>query len=90
MTEVVEPQLQFRALTEDVVLAALADADPRNPIAVEVARLITAYTENFSRHVDRLGYMPSQILRLTPRWPIETVAMRITTEAILATVTKAK
>jgi hypothetical protein len=82
MTEPVEPKAEFRSLPEDAVVAALQDPDPANPVAVEVARLIAAYTNNFKRHVERLGRVPPDILRIKPRWPIEAVAMRLTTETI--------
>jgi hypothetical protein len=86
MTEIVEPKPEFQALDEAAIFKALDDPDPRNPIACEVARLIEAYTRNFSSHVEQLGRMPSQILRTKPRWPIEAVAMRLTAEAIRDTV----
>ncbi len=80
MTELVAPKPEFLFLTEAAVLAALGD--PANPIAVEITRLVAAYTKNFSAHVDRIGYIPYDILGIKPRWPIEGVAMRMTTEAI--------
>jgi hypothetical protein len=82
MTETVEPKLQFCSLPEEAVVAALDDADPANPIAVEIARLMTAYTNNFRRHAERLEHIPAEILRMKPRWPIEAVAMRLTTQAL--------
>ena len=82
MTESVKTKPQFHTLSEEAVLAALADPDPENPIAVEVARLIGGYTRNFQRHVERLGYMPSHILRTKGDCPIEEVAMRLTAETI--------
>jgi hypothetical protein len=78
----VEAKPEFRPLAESPVLATLDDPDPANPIAVEISRLVTAYTKNFSAHVDRIGYIPYDILRIKPRWPIEAVAMRMTTQAI--------
>ncbi len=85
MTETIEPKLEFRALPEDAVLAALQDPDPANPIAIEVARLINGYTSNFQHHVDKLGRIPPDILHIKARWPIEGVAMRLTTEVIRET-----
>jgi hypothetical protein len=82
MTNVVTPAPQFTALTEAEVMNALADPDPGNPIAVEVARLISGYTENFRAHVERLDYMPDSFLRVKPQTAIEAVAMRLTTEGI--------
>jgi hypothetical protein len=82
MTETVEPKPEFRSLHEDAVVAALQDPDPANPIAVEVARLIDGYTRNVQAHVQRLGRIPSDILRIKPRWPIEAVAMRLMTETV--------
>ncbi len=39
MTRIISPAPQFASLTEAEVTAALDDPDPRNPIAVEVARM---------------------------------------------------
>jgi hypothetical protein len=86
MIETVEPQPIYRTLSEVTVAEALKDPDPANPIAIEVARLIDGYTSNFHAHVERLGRIPSEILRMKPRWPIEAVAMRLFTEAIRETV----
>jgi hypothetical protein len=87
MTEVPEPELQFHSLTEDAVLAAIAAKDQKNPIAVEVARLIAAYKENFLRHVKLHGYLPPDSLHF--RSPIEAVAMRLATENIRKTILQA-
>jgi hypothetical protein len=86
MTRIVTPASQFTGLTETEIMAALADSDPGNPVAVEVARLIEGYTENFRAHVERLGYIPASFLHVKPQTAIEAVAMRLTTEAIQATV----
>ena len=43
---------------------------------------ISGYMGNFQCEVKRFGYMPSDILHIKPRWPIEAVAMRLTTETI--------
>jgi len=86
MTDTVAPKPEFLSLTEDAVLFALDDPDPANLIACEIARLVTAYTRNFRGHVERIGYIPSDILRVKPRWPIEAVAMRLTTETIGETI----
>jgi len=85
MTEPIEPKPEFRLLAENAVIAALQDPDPANPIAVEVARLIDGYTRNFQAHVERRGAIPADILRIKPRWPIEAVAIRLTTETIRET-----
>ena len=80
--EIVEPKPEFRQLDESAVLAALQDRDPSNPVAQEVARLIKGYTGNFQRVIKQLGYMPADVMHIKPRWPIEGVAMRLTTDAI--------
>jgi hypothetical protein len=76
------PAPQFTSLTEAEIMAALNNPDPANPIAVEVARLIEGYGENFRAHVERLGYIPESLLHAKPQTAIEAVAMRLTTEAI--------
>jgi hypothetical protein len=82
MTEVLEPKPEFQSLTEDAVLAAIAAADPKNPVAVEVARLAEDYKENFRLYIRHLGYLPPDVLHVKPRSPIEAVAMRLATENI--------
>ena len=42
-------------------MAALDDPHRGNPIADEVVRVIEGFTENFCAHVERLGYIPSQL-----------------------------
>jgi hypothetical protein len=59
MTRIIFPVPEFTGLTEAEDMAALNDRDPSNSIAVEVARLIAGYTENFRAHVERLGYIPA-------------------------------
>jgi len=81
---VVTPLPQFAGLSEAEVLKALADPDETNPIACEVARLLTGYAENFRAHVERLGHFPEQIIHAKPGSPIEAVAMRLMNESIQA------
>jgi len=78
----IEPREEFRTLDQAAIEAALADPSPHNPIALEVARLIEGYTANFAEHCRQIGRIPAAILRSKPRWPIEAVAMRLTTETI--------
>ena len=78
----IAPRPEFRAVSEADVMAALGDPDPQNPIALEVARLIEGYTANFAAYVQRIGFIPEAILRSKAQFPIEAVAMRLTTEAI--------
>jgi hypothetical protein len=82
MPKPIEPADEFKRLSEQQVMEALADQDPRNPVAVEVARLVTGYGENFAAHCQQLGRIPSDILRIAPGCPIEGVAMRLATNAI--------
>jgi hypothetical protein len=81
---IVVPHEEFRACTEAEIEQALADPDPANPIAIELVRLMNGYTENFKAHVKKLGRIPPDIMHITPRWPIEAAAMRLTKEAISA------
>jgi len=82
MTEIVEPLPAFRHLAEAEIMAALESTDETNPIAREVARLIEGYSRNFAAHVAHLGRLPTDILRVRPRSPIEAVAMRLTVQTI--------
>jgi hypothetical protein len=51
MPTIITPAPQFTGLSAAVIMAALNDPDPGNPIAVAVARLIEGCTENFRAHV---------------------------------------
>jgi type IV pilus biogenesis protein CpaD/CtpE len=82
MTVIIEPHAEFRSLTEAEIEKALADPNPDNPIAVEIARLVQGYTANFHVLVQRLGRIPTDIMHVKPRSPIEAVAMRLTTQTI--------
>lgn len=90
MTEIVKTKPQFQALDEEAILSALADTNPENPVAVEVARLIDGYTQNFQRHVERVGSIPSKILHANGACPIEEIAMRLTAEVIRDTAAEAR
>jgi hypothetical protein len=68
MTEVIETRSIFRDLTGEDVLTALDDSDPKNPVTVELNRLVEAYADSFSGR-------PNDILQFKPRWPIEIVAL---------------
>lgn len=82
MPQPIEPADEFKQLGEAQIMEALADPDPRNPIAVEVARLVTGYGENFAAHCHELGRISAEILHIAPRCPIEAVAMRLVTDSI--------
>jgi hypothetical protein len=84
MPVAIEPRDEFKILDEAAIHAALADTNPDNPVAKEVARLISGYTANFAEHCERLGYIPRDILTLSPRSPIEAVAAKLTGDAIRA------
>ena len=84
MARQVIPRPEFRSLGEADIRDALADTNPANPIAREIARMVTGYTENFAEHVRSIGRLPDAILRAKPRTAIEAVAMRLATEAIRA------
>ena len=73
-----EPELKFRSLSEAVVLAALLDPDPENPISREVRRLAAFHAERMAREMKN-GDCPE-----TPRsrWPIEEVALQLAKSSI--------
>jgi len=74
---IIETKPEFQTLSEDAVLAALADPDPKNPVIAEVARLVIAYTEYYRHQIDSRVYMPVATIMDRQRWPIEAVAMRL-------------
>jgi hypothetical protein len=74
--QIVEPKPEFRDLSEADLQAALADPNPANPVAAEVARLIDDYVANCQTHIEQLGRIPESVIHVKPRWPIEAFAMR--------------
>ena len=82
MSTPIIPRPEFLSLTETEVLAALRDPDGNNPIAIEFARLIKGYAENFAATCDRLGHTPESILHVKPCTAIEALAMAQVTEII--------
>lgn len=70
-----EPDQKFRNLTEAVVLAALVDPDPENPISCEVRRLVSAWSVRM-----REG---GAVTDADARWPIEAIAIRIARETFM-------
>ena len=81
---IVKTKPELQAVSEAAVMEALADTNPQNPVAMEVARMVASYAVNFQRHVERSGSFPSDILRVKGEYPIEEVAMRLTSESIVA------
>jgi hypothetical protein len=69
-----EPELKFRSLSEAVVLAALLDPDPENPISREVRRLAAIHAERMAQEM-KAGECPAALH--SPRWPIEAVAIQL-------------
>jgi hypothetical protein len=73
-----EPKVQYQDLTEAAVLDAFADADPNNPIVQEVFRLVAAYAKLLGNHAEA----PECLGLFVPRYPIQTVALRLVKEAV--------
>jgi hypothetical protein len=82
MIHAVFPDWQFTRLSEAEINAALKDPNPGNHIAIEVARLVEAYTANFLSRLDGLGVLPHGFLQASPQTAIEAVAMRLTASSI--------
>lgn len=77
-----EPSPVFRTLSEEAVAAALQNPGAFNPIAFEVGRLMNGYIESLRRCANDDGDAVPDFLAFTPRWPIETVARRLTEGAL--------
>jgi hypothetical protein len=83
MTEIVEPKLQFALTPRRPLWRRLWTMRARRiPSRSRFAKLVTAYTGNFRKHVERIGYIAADILHVKGRWPLEAVAMRLTTQGL--------
>ncbi|TAL40160.1 MAG: hypothetical protein EPN97_00600 [Alphaproteobacteria bacterium] len=80
---------EFKSLDVAAITAALKDKDPRNPVKLEVSRLVTDYTQRIRAHAKENGNrLPSQ-LKVNTKVAIERVAFKITAEAISSAVKQA-
>tara|TARA_R100001129_G_scaffold70418_1_gene48012 strand:- start:2491 stop:2754 length:264 start_codon:yes stop_codon:yes gene_type:complete len=74
--------MDLTTITNEQIDAALADESPDNEIAIELARLIDTYTQNFAAHCEKVGRVPTELMLKKPDSEIERVAMRLTSQAI--------
>jgi len=80
--KIVEVNREFRETTDEEINTALADESPDNPIAHEFARLIAAYGENITEHVNKIGHIPDDLLRFKGGCPMEERAMQLVAEQL--------
>lgn len=73
-----EPRVQYQGLTEAAVLDALTESGPNHEIVQEVFRLVAAYASFLENHAEA----PERLSLLVPRYPIQTVAVRLVREAL--------
>ena len=73
----------FDKLTREEVLAALNDPDPRNPIAVELARLISEYGQKVIEGIRR-GEKEFALVSGEEITPLKIVAMELVGEHLSA------
>ena len=78
-------QLMFAAIT-----AALKEKNPKNPVTLEVSRLVGAYTAQLRDFARQNGNRLPASLRVNTKVAIEKVAFQITAEAIKHAVKNAK
>ena len=75
-------KLEFKTLDVSVITEALKAKDPKNPVIIEIGRLVTAYTAELREHSKKNGNrLPTQLKVQTPA-AIERVAFQITADAI--------
>ena len=73
---------EFKTLDVAAITEALKDKDPKNPVKLEVSRLVNDYTAQLSAHSKQNGNRLPVSLRVNANAPIEKVAFQITAEAL--------
>lgn len=73
---------EFIGLDVAAVTDALKANDPKNPVTIEVSRLVNAYASELKGYADRNNNTLPKKLRVDAKAPIEKVAFQITAQAI--------
>lgn len=73
---------EFKALDVAAITDALKDQDPKNPVKLEVGRLVSNYTAQLQDHAKKNDNKLPASLRVEAKAAIEKVAFQITVEAI--------
>jgi len=64
------------------IQAALEDPDPRNPLAVAIARRIEAYASSMAQQVAAEGKWPRKLQLVEPETILEEVALQLAVKTI--------
>ncbi|MDE1153890.1 MAG: hypothetical protein PW788_15260 [Micavibrio sp.] len=75
-------KVEFRTLDAAAITAALKDKDAKNPVKLEVSRLVSSYTAELGAFAKKNGNRLPASLRVDARNAIEKIAFQITAEAI--------
>ena len=81
---------EFKTLDVAAITAALKEKNPKNPVTLEVSRLVGAYTAQLRDFARQNGNRLPASLRVNTKVAIEKVAFQITAEAIKHAVKNAK
>lgn len=73
---------EFKTLDVAAITDALKDQDPKNPVKLEVGRLVSNYTAQLQDHAKKYDNKLPASLRVEAKAAIEKVAFQITVEAI--------
>jgi len=73
---------EFRTLDAAAITEALKDKDAKNPVKLEVSRLVSSYTAELGAFAKKNGNRLPASLRVDARNAIEKIAFQITAEAI--------
>lgn len=77
---------EFRSLDVASITAALKENDAKNPVVIEVGRLVGAYAAELRNYAAKNGNRLPKKMRVNAKQPIEKIAFQITVRAINAAV----
>lgn len=70
--------------TRAELIAAIADANPANPLAAAIGAVITSYGVELDNHAKRAGSLPVPILLSAPHTEIEAFALELVVNELSA------
>jgi hypothetical protein len=72
------PSHEFLSMTDTSISKALGDLDVRNPVVIELGRLMVGYVSALRGHTSPDGAALQNFLAFQPQSPIEAAAKRLT------------
>lgn len=68
---------EFDPNDKEMILLALKDPDPKNPIAIAVAERLKELTGLYAQHAERLGRIPTELMLVEPETALDDIVYHL-------------